>query len=778
MDNVSADFVINNNNNLNAEYTINNSENFDCSFELFASGTVWGNIDGDIENQTDLQNVLNTKQDILTAGSNIQIVNNVISATDTTYTAGTGISIQNGVISNTNISAVWGNIAGTLSNQTDLQDALNSKQDTISDLSTIRQNADNGNSAYGTIQTYGDIVTYNAASFATSAQGALADTAVQPADLSTVATTGDYDDLLNKPTIPAAANDGTLTIQVNGSDLATFTANQSTDTTANIVVPDSATWGNITGTLSDQTDLQNALDAKVTNNATGTKALAVGNTSQSTAEGGVAVGYGARANSTYATAVGKEARANNTNTTVIGKAAKATEARAIAIGSGAEANAQDAIAIKGINNTANTFQVYTYNLLDMSTGLIPDARISSNIARTTDIPSLTNYVTTNTAQTISSSKAFSQPLIIADNNGLASGTILSNKKILQRSSGDNTLTLNNIDNKLRLVGSETRPKYSTDGTNFGELALYSDVTAIDDLIPAQASISNQLADKAFVNSTIQTNTANFRGNWADWTDVPTIATDYPADASGNKKPTVNDYMVVQDASDYTLDTLTGTWRFKYTGDWDIDGKSGWQPEYQVNETPLTQAQLDAINSGITSGDVTLIGTALQPNDNVSSLNNDAGYITSASLPTVNDATLTIQKNSTNVGTFTANASSNVTIDLSIPTDTNDLTNGAGYITASSLPTIDQTYDGTSANAQSGAAIAGELSNYQAKLVSGTNIKTINNTTILGSGNFNLVDLGSNQNITGEKTFVGAKRIKFKQSGIDFSLKQLKRRRRY
>ena len=58
-------------------------------------------------------------------------------------------------------------------------------------------------------------------------------------------------------------HDGTLTIQVNGTDLATFTANDEDDVVANIVVPDSATWGNITGTLSDQTDLQGALDNKV-----------------------------------------------------------------------------------------------------------------------------------------------------------------------------------------------------------------------------------------------------------------------------------------------------------------------------------------------------------------------------------------------------------------------------------------------------------------------------------------------------------------------------------
>lgn len=39
--------------------------------------------------------------------------------------------------------------------------------------------------------------------FATAAQGSLADSAIQAADLATVATTGDYDDLSNKPSIPS-----------------------------------------------------------------------------------------------------------------------------------------------------------------------------------------------------------------------------------------------------------------------------------------------------------------------------------------------------------------------------------------------------------------------------------------------------------------------------------------------------------------------------------------------------------------------------------------------
>lgn len=55
------------------------------------------------------------------------------------------------------------------------------------------------------------------------------------------------------------------------------------------------------------------------------------------------------------------------------------------------------------------------------------------------------------------------------------------------------------------------------------------------------------------------------------------------------------------------------------------------------------------------------------------------------IPTVNNATLTIQKNSTNVATFTANASSDVTADISVPTKVSDLTNDSGYLSSETDP---------------------------------------------------------------------------------------------
>lgn len=55
------------------------------------------------------------------------------------------------------------------------------------------------------------------------------------------------------------------------------------------------------------------------------------------------------------------------------------------------------------------------------------------------------------------------------------------------------------------------------------------------------------------------------------------------------------------------------------------------------------------------------------------------------IPTVNNATLTIQKNGVAVDTFTANASANKTINITVPTTTSQLTNNSGFITSADLP---------------------------------------------------------------------------------------------
>lgn len=52
-----------------------------------------------------------------------------------------------------------------------------------------------------------------------------------------ISKTGNYNDLIDKPTIPAAANNSLITIQKNGTTVNTFTLNQSSPKTVNIPVP-------------------------------------------------------------------------------------------------------------------------------------------------------------------------------------------------------------------------------------------------------------------------------------------------------------------------------------------------------------------------------------------------------------------------------------------------------------------------------------------------------------------------------------------------------------
>lgn len=118
--------------------------------------------------------------------------------TDTTYTAGTGIDITDGVISNTQTSANWGNITGTLSEQTDLNNALDNKVDKITDkgLSTNDYTTTEKEKLAGIAA--GAEKNVNADWNSTSGDSQI----LNKPTLSIVATSGSYSDLSDKPTIP------------------------------------------------------------------------------------------------------------------------------------------------------------------------------------------------------------------------------------------------------------------------------------------------------------------------------------------------------------------------------------------------------------------------------------------------------------------------------------------------------------------------------------------------------------------------------------------------
>lgn len=133
---------------------------------------------------------------------------------------------------------------------------------------------------------------YGITDAATSAQGSLADTAVQPGDLATVATTGSYTDLLNKPTITTGTVESVglalpSQFTITGSPVTsagTLTAAWASQTQAHVLAAPSDGNGTPTFRALVATDIP-TLNQNTTGtaaNVTGTVAIANGGTGATT----------------------------------------------------------------------------------------------------------------------------------------------------------------------------------------------------------------------------------------------------------------------------------------------------------------------------------------------------------------------------------------------------------------------------------------------------------------------------------------------------------------
>lgn len=213
------------------------------------------------------------------------------------------------------------------------------------------------------------------------------------------------------------------------------------------------------------------------------------------------------------------------------------------------------------------------------------------------------------------------------------------------------------------TGNNIASTYATQAS-LSNYATTSDISAIEDLIPAEASSSNKLADKSFVNSSIATNTANFLGTYNIVTDLQltTSATEQQiasaiATVLSGQTVTNNDYVFVA----YPNATVTTEYdkfdRWKASVE---NNTTTWNYEYTLNNSSFTAEQWSAINSGITS---TLVGK----------------------ITTNENAIIALDTNKQNVINANNKLSYNYITDTpTIPTDTSDLTNNAGFITSSSL----------------------------------------------------------------------------------------------
>lgn len=219
-----------------------------------------------------------------------------------------------------------------------------------------------------------------------------------------------------------------------------------------------------------------------------------------------------------------------------------------------------------------------------------------------------------------------------------------------------------VTDRTNAVSAEQTARINADN------ALDSRVTSIESKIPIQASSTNQLADKAFVNSSIATSTAVFKGTF---TNLDTLKAT-PADD--------NDYAFYShvDSSGNTKYD-----KYKYTA-------SGWVFEYTLNNSSFTSEQWAAINSGATASIINTVPKSVEvvgTGNAVTAASLSSGKLTLSKNSTFLTShqplkTLTIQKNGTQVGTFNpaTDGTINITDVASASTLNSHINNATVHVT--------------------------------------------------------------------------------------------------
>jgi len=344
-----------------------------------------------------------------------------------------------------------------------------------------------------------------------------------------------------------------------------------------------------------------------------------------------------------------------------------------------------------------------------------------------------------------------------------------------------TTTINSLTNEAQ----QNALNSGANSTNIGQIATNtSDISTINDKIPSAATTQNQLADKAFVNSTVATNTANFIGTFSN---IPSLNA-YSGTVTNNDYAFVVNSVITDSGNDwasysalnaYTKSLLTnfdyawvinGTKFDLYRFDiieqtWDLkvsdtiketvtlntaynrykatvsDSTTTWAYEFTLNNSSFTADQWAAITSGITSGDVALIATALQSSDVVSTYNSSGtapinGAGVAAALATLTIPTTTNSVTSGGTAALTSGgAYTNLVRRLSTSAATGSTSQGV-YIDANgqvqTCTAVTSTYNSSGTAPVNGTAVASALSNLSFAPISSIttqDITTLNSGTI-------------------------------------------------
>lgn len=480
------------------------------------------------------------------------------------------------------------------------------------------------------------------------------------ANLASVALSGSYNDLTNKPTIPTV-NNATLTIQKNGSTVKTFTANASANVTANITVPTKVSdLNNDSGFITSS-----ALNGYATETWVGNQGYALSSSLATVATSG---SYDDLLNKPTIPTVNNATLTIQKNGTAINTfTANASSDVTVNVtvptqpsDIGAATSAQGALADTALQPNDNISE------------LVNDAGYTTNIGTVTSV----NNTSPDSAGNVTLSIPAAQ--VNSDWNADSGVAQILNKPTIPTDTGDLT-------NGAGFITSSSLENYVTTDTS-------QDITGEKTFVGQK-----RIKFKALDSNTKLGFTAFDSQN----REIGYL------EGQGNGNSTHKFRLGVYDTNSSLYDNSLG---FEY---YKVKGSDNATHRYNLLCPSLydsTTTQDFYIPIDISNGDIKVRAGAdgvinistLLPSvpTNISAFTNDAGYITSADLPTVNDATITITQGGTTKGSFTLNQSSGATIALDAGGGSSytagtgiDITSGTISVTA---PTIINSATGNNA----------------------------------------------------------------------------------
>lgn len=361
-----------------------------------------------------------TKQDTLVSGTNIKTINNesILGSGNIVIQSGGGDVTD---VEVNGVSVVDQDGVAEVTVPTKVSDLTN-------DSGFITSSALSGYATESYVQGYHDSTKQDVISdLATIRSGAaLGATAVQPSDLATVATTGDYDDLIDKPNIPTNTSDltndsGFITSSaLSGYATETWVGQQgyltgitSSDvTTALGYTPGTSNFSGDYDDLTDKPDLSiyaisadlaTVADTGSYDDLTDKPDLSIYAESADLATVATSGSYNDLTNKPVIPDTSNLVTTNTTQTiSGVKTFSSSIEAASATINDLLISNDYGALTL------SNSTTQYQFDIVGTPTNdrtiIIPDK--AGTIALTSDIPSIANLVTTNTVQTITGAKTF------------------------------------------------------------------------------------------------------------------------------------------------------------------------------------------------------------------------------------------------------------------------------------------------------------------------------------------------------------------------------------